>query len=114
MGYPVTVHHDELNINGNTQGYVGVPTPATYPIGAVVTVSNRGASPKTCVVTEQTATTIRLRVLPTVLPTAASAPYSDFPKGQNYGGGSDMSAYLIASNACVDMDSQVVPGRTSP
>ena len=107
MGYSVKPQHAEFNADGNSEGYVGVATPTLFPIGAVVFVSNRGASSKRCIVTEQTASTIRL------LAVADKGALAGLQSAQ-YGGGSDMSSYTQAAHGCVDMEDQVVPGRTSP
>lgn len=116
MGYSIGTQHVLFTGDGTAEGYITLANTVGFPVGAIVYVSNAGANSIQCIVTENATATIRVRKLLANV----SSPYVMSPtgyRGPTYGGGTNLVtpvAYSTANGACVDVEQQCVPGRTSP
>lgn len=89
--------HAPLTANGGSNGYVTVADNTLFPVGAKVWLSSNAIAGVNCIVTNVIGTTqVGLRFV---------VPVPGY--GQN-----NCSAYLVANNAVLDMDAQLVPAGT--
>lgn len=102
MGISVEALHDAFTANGTVDGLIAIADTSDYLVGMIGYVRSTSVAPARVKVTEVVDTT-HIRV--------ADAPASS-PGGGSYPRWKNLTAFTTLDNATIDIEPQVVPGRS--